>query len=268
MTQLIDQLRASRIYDLGQPYFTGMPHYPTHPPFLYSLTKQHGDYVSRTGMSSAAEAISLGSHVGTHIDGLCHFSCCGKVFGGVEAESIQSMGAGFSKMGIDTVAPIIRRAVLFDVAGFLRVESLAHDFAITPDVLQQIASARGLTLNAGDVALLRTGWGQYWRDQRRYINGGVRSAQPTCPGPELDAAKWLSGHGIFAAGSDTVAFERVPSADMPVHVHLLVESGIHIIECLNLEELARDGVREFAFVASPMKIEGGTGAPVRPLAFA
>ena len=71
---------------------------------------------------------------------------------------------------------------------------------------------------------------------------------------------------MFAAGSDTVAFERVPSPEMAVHVHLLVECGIHIIECLNLEEMARDGVREFGFVASPMKIEGGTGAPVRPLA--
>jgi kynurenine formamidase len=53
---------------------------------------------------------------------------------------------------------------------------------------------------------------------------------------------------------------------MPVHVHLLVESGIHIVECLNLEELAADRVYEFQFIAAPMKIRGATGAPVRPLA--
>jgi len=53
---------------------------------------------------------------------------------------------------------------------------------------------------------------------------------------------------------------------MPVHVHLLVENGIHIIEALNMEELARERVYEFLFVAVPMKIQGGTGAPVRPLA--
>jgi kynurenine formamidase len=63
-----------------------------------------------------------------------------------------------------------------------------------------------------------------------------------------------------------VAFEKSPVAEMPVHVHLLVESGIHIIECLNLEELAADGVAEFFFVGVPMKIRGATGAPVRPLA--
>ena len=55
---------------------------------------------------------------------------------------------------------------------------------------------------------------------------------------------------------------------MPVHVHLLVESGIHIIEALNLEELARDRVYEFVFVAAPLKIRGGTGSPIRPLALA
>ncbi|HEX5229609.1 MAG TPA: hypothetical protein VFW44_17980 [Bryobacteraceae bacterium] len=60
----------------------------------------------------------------------------------------------------------------------------------------------------------------------------------------------------------------MPAASMPVHVHLLVESGIHIIEALNLEELARDRVYEFAFVAAPLKIRGGTGAPLRPLALA
>jgi kynurenine formamidase len=53
---------------------------------------------------------------------------------------------------------------------------------------------------------------------------------------------------------------------MPVHVHLLVESGIHIIEVLNLEELARDRAYEFLFVGAPLKVRGGTGAPMRPVA--
>ena len=75
-----------------------------------------------------------------------------------------------------------------------------------------------------------------------------------------------AGFGYFAAGSDTAAFERVPAPDMPVHVHLLVERGIHILECLNLEELAAAGVREFLFIAAPLRIEGATGSPIRPLA--
>jgi kynurenine formamidase len=55
---------------------------------------------------------------------------------------------------------------------------------------------------------------------------------------------------------------------MPVHVHLLVEHGIHIIECLNLEELAKAAVKEFLFIALPLKLEGATGSPVRPVAVA
>jgi len=47
-----------------------------------------------------------------------------------------------------------------------------------------------------------------------------------------------------------------------------VESGIHIIECLNLEELAAAEVTEFLFVAAPLKIRGGTGSPIRPFALA
>ena len=75
----------------------------------------------------------------------------------------------------------------------------------------------------------------------------------------------MSERKIFAAGADTVAFEKTPSA-MDVHVHLLVENGIHIIECLNLEQLASDDVKEFTFIALPLKITGGTGSPIRPIA--
>jgi len=82
----------------------------------------------------------------------------------------------------------------------------------------------------------------------------------------VGANKGLIGVGLFAAGSDTLTFEKVPAETMPVHVHLLVECGIHIIECLNLEELAAARVRSFVFVAAPLKIRGATGAPLQPLA--
>ncbi len=251
MTALWDQLTKARVYDLSQTYFTGMPHYPTHPPFLFGLTKRHGDSVGPAGHSSAADAIAMGSHLGTHIDALCHFSCGGKLHGGDEAEPVQSYGGGLQKFSVDTIAPILRRGVLIDVAGKAPV---AADFEITP------AHLEGADVRAGDIVLLRTGWGSYYEDARKFVN------DTRCPGPGLAAAQWLSARGIFAAGSDTVPFERSPDPKMPVHVHLLVESGIHIIECLNLEELARDGVREFLFVGAPMKIRGATGAPIRPLA--
>jgi kynurenine formamidase len=260
MSLLLESLRKARVYDLGQPYFVGMPHHPSHPPFLFSLSKKHGDLVSPAGTSSAAEAITLGGHVGTHIDALCHFSREGKLHNGGEAEQVQSYGGGFRALSVDTIAPIVRRGVLLDIAAEAGVETLPADFTVTAEHLEKASRAAGVEVGAGDVALLRTGWARLFREAARFIR------QVAGPGPELEGARWLSDRGVFAVGADTVAFERVPSADMPVHVHLLVERGIHIIECLNLEELSRDQVYEFAFIGAPMKIEGGTGAPLRPLA--
>src|SRR4051794_14939712 len=237
-----------------------MPHFPTHPPFLFGLTKKHGDYVGPAGMSSAADSISFGGHLGTHMDALNHFSCGGKLHGGVEVESVQSYGGGVNHKSIETVAPILRRGVLLDIAAQLGVESLAKDFTITPEHLDQALRDQQTAIEPGDVVLIRTGWGRYYEDARRYIS------ETHCPGIGIDAARWLSSRSIFAAGSDTVALELLPNPAMPVHVHLLVEFGIHIIEVLNLEELARDRVYTFVFVATPLKIRGGTGAPVRPLA--
>jgi kynurenine formamidase len=258
--ELIRLLRTAKPYDLGQPYFPGMPHWPSHPPFLYGLTKKHGEQVLDGGFSSAAESISLGTHVGTHIDALCHVSRGGLLHGGLAAEGRQSYQNGIELLSIDTVAPIFRRGVLLDIAGLAGCDALPEDFTVTVEHLEEACHKERVTVEQGDVVLVRTGWAAFWNDPIRYING-VRA-----PGPEPPGARWLSQKGIFAAGSDTVAFERVPSPGMGVHVHLLVESGIHIIEALNLEELARGRVYEFAFAALPLKIRGGTGSPVRPVA--
>ena len=262
MTPLLDALAGARvtsykIYDLGQPYFAGMPHHPSHPPYLFGMVKQHGDYRGPAGNSSASDALALGSHVGTHIDALCHFSCGGKLHGGAEAEENQSATGGLKKFSIDGVAPILRRGVLLDVAGAEDVEALPEDFEIGP---AQLERAQRAEIRRDDVVLIRTGWAKYFEDAVKFISE-VRG-----PGPGLAGAQWLSRQGIYAAGSDTVAFEKVPDAGMPVHVHLLVESGIHIIECLNLEELAAAGASEFLFVALPLKLRGATASPIRPVA--
>ena len=261
--KFLNLLDGARVYDLAQPYFIGMPHFPTHPPFLFSLNKAHGDLTLPNGGSSAAETITLGGHVGTHIDALCHFSCAGKLYGGLEPK--QSYSEGINQLSVDTIAPMLRRGVLLDVAGHEKMDALPIEFTVTPELLDAIARSEGVEVRKGDIVLLRTGWAKFWNNQKRYVTGG-RGAHPSGPGPEAPGARWLSSRGVFAAGSDTIAFERVPSPNMEVHIHLLVEHGIHIIEALNLEELARERVYEFLFVAAPLKIRGGTGSPIRPVA--
>lgn len=251
-------MQLPKPYDLAQPYFWGMPHFPTHPPFLYGLTKKHGEFVMPNQGSSAADSISLSGHTGTHIDALNHFSCGGLLYGGANVDEVQSYTGGVQHLSAEQIAPIVRRGVLLDIAALLGVEALEADMAITPE---HLSAAERAPIREGDIVLIRTGWGRYFEEPVRYLN------QTHCPGCNLEAAVWLSGRGIFAAGSDTIAFEKTPSQEMPVHIHLLVEKGIHLIENLNLEQLAADRINEFLFVAAPLKIRGGTGAPVRPLAF-
>ena len=268
MNELLEAIRQRTIYDLAQPYFVGMPHFPTHPPYLFGLTRKHGDMLLEGKVSSSAEAIAFGGHVGTHIDALCHFSCDGKLHGGIQASAVQSDHGGFSELSVDTVAPILRRGVLLDVASEMNMGSLPPDFAITPEHLDRALKTANTSVEPGDVVLLRTGWARFFPEASRYVTGRQGGHAVTGPGPELEAARWLSERKVFAAGSDTIAFEKVPAASMPVHVHLLVESGIHIIEALYLEELARNRIYEFVFVAAPLKIRGGTGSPIRPIALA
>ena len=267
MNDLLDRIRAHRVYDLAQPYFAGMPHFPTHPPFVFGLTRKHGDMLLEGGISSSADSIAFGGHVGTHIDALCHFSCGGMLYGGIPANTVQNDSTGFTKLSVDTVAPILRRGVLLDIATEAKVDALPTDFVITPDLLDAALQTAQTAIQPGDIVLLRTGWARYFTDFAQYVTGGMGHSVAG-PGPGIEGARWLSERKVFAAGSDTIAFEKLPAPSMPVHVHLLVENGIHIIEALNLEDLARDRIYEFVFIAAPLKIRGGTGSPIRPLALA
>ena len=253
---LLASLRACRTIDLAQPYYVGAPHHPSHPAYLYSLNKKHGDYVNPGGASSAADAIALGTHVGTHIDALCHFSCNGQLHGGIEAAGVQSYAGGVERHTIDRVEPLVRRGVLARCREGARrgcsAERLCDSSGAPRELRRQCA--RGRCRSDPDRL------GKYWDDAAKFIS------EVHSPGPGLESAKWLSARRVFAAGSDTAPFEFAPSPEMSVHVHLLVESGIHIIECLNLEELSASGVTEFIFIALPLKIRGGTGSPIRPIA--
>ena len=83
-------------------------------------------------------------------------------------------------------------------------------------------------------------------------------------------AQWLCDRKIVMVGTDTWATEVVPPEDpdlpYPVHLMLLVRHGIYNIENLDLEELAKDKVYEFAFIFAPLRLKGATGSPGNPIA--
>lgn len=260
MQDLIDRLSRARLYDLSQPLHPGIPHFPTHPPFSFTLTKLHGETVLANGGTSAADAIALCTHNGTHIDALSHFSCGGFFYGGKAVDGNQSYTEGMAVHDVGGIKPVFRRGVLLDFPALEGVDELDAQYEMTPERLEAACRAQSVDVRAGDVVLLRTGWAKRWPDARRYLNGLQQ------PGPKLAGATWLSERDVFAVGSDTLVFEFMPSPVMEVHVHLLVERGIHIVENLALDELASARVQEFLFLAAPLPLKGATGSPVRALA--
>jgi kynurenine formamidase len=103
-----------------------------------------------------------------------------------------------------------------------------------------------------------------WPDQAKY-----RLADQA--GLGLEAAQWLvERQQAMLLGADNFGVENFPSKDpdnfVPVHTYLLAERGVSLLEALWLEDLAKDQVYEFVFIASPLKLRGGTASPLRPLA--
>jgi kynurenine formamidase len=257
-------LRSGSVYDLSQELRPGMPVYGPHPSYSISLYRRHSDPhpAPRAGGSSFAnEQIVTSAHVGTHIDALGHFSRHGMVHGGCPADSIESVH-GLAVHDVTGIGPLVRRGVLLDVAGQRGLEHLPPGEAVTADELERSAEEAG-GVQRGDVALIRTGWGRLWSDPTRF-----NDAAAGWPGPDDCAAHWLVDHGVVAAGTDTPAFEAIPTPGDSVHAILLVDAGVYIIENLNLEELAAAHRRDFLFVALPLPIVGATGSPLRPVAIA
>ena len=255
---------AAAVYDLSRPYTIGMPQSPNHPAYWHTLPRRHGDRVRADGGSAANDLIVMGTHVGTHMDALAHVSQDGLLHGGVDAAGAQT-GGRFDRHGIDTVEPLVCRGVLLDVPAVLGMGACEPAHEITPQELASAAQRQGTAPAPGDVVLVRSGWAQRWDDRDAYIghDTGV-------PGPGAAGAAWLAEQRPRAVGADTIAFEQLDAekghALLPAHRILLVDSGINIIETLDLEALARDGIYEFLAVIVPLTLVGATGSPVRPLA--
>lgn len=261
LATLLASLQQAVVYDLAQPLQPGIPHHPFHPPFLYSMGRMHSDLVTGGGVSAASDFFALGGHTGTHIDALGHVSCNGILHGDLNADDFQDKTSGLKTLGIEQMAPIMRRGVLLDVAAYRGVVCLEPGEGIDAAALAATKEAQGVTIERGDAVLVRTGWSRYFNEPRRYV-----SFQEGTPGVTEDGARWLLDQGAALVGGDTIAFEQMPNPAMPVHRLMLVEAGVPIVEVLNLEELSAARCYEFLFVCIPLKITGATGSPARPLA--
>lgn len=263
----IDSLLSARVYDLEQPRFAGMPIHESHRPgYFYALHRRHRDtYEPRENgpRSSASGVLNMMEHSGTHLDALCHQANELRMFGDLSVE-VEETPAGFKHLGVETVPPLLCRGVLLDVCGHKGQSVLPARYGITADDLASCAAAQGVEVRANEVLLVRTGYGALWcGEERVYLDAAGISKSGTL---------WAADKGVVAVGADNMGWdvpdERDPETGAThfAHLYLLPRKGIYIIENVNLEELARDRRWEFAFIGVPLKFQGATGSPLRPLA--
>lgn len=277
-TEVLQALRLPSqgiVYDLDPGRFAGMPLYQGHPPWQLVTyrtprgVRNQGDQKwleenNDANVSIMTEMLIACMHSGAHVDALAHITCGTDAHwhGGYSADEHLS---DFGPMHHDasTIKPIIARGVLVDVATTLGYERLPASYPVSVEEFERALERQGTTIAPGDVVLVRTGQMSVWPDRERWN-------ETSGAGITLPIADRLVEAGVRALGGDTETVEVMPSIvegnPHPVHVRLLIESGVHLIECLYLEDLARDGTHEFLFIALPAKITGATASLVRPVA--
>jgi len=137
---------------------------------------------------------------------------------------------------------------------------------ITAADLEAMSAHAGVTVGQGDAIVIRTGWPTVFAESpERYWAGE--------PGLSSEAAQWLAARDIALVASDNSAISGLnvegradETLEDDIHMIFLWRHGIYLIEMLWLEELAAVGQATFLFVVAPLKIVGGTGSPVNPLA--
>jgi kynurenine formamidase len=272
---ILSRVSGGLAYDLSVEYFIGMPswqaagdpHYRiwmTHTPHgtviddPLSLGAEMNGHVSYTGA-----AISMYTHMGTHIDALNHFGLNGEIWNGFKAKD--HLGdRGWTVAGAEKLPPIIARGVLIDVAAAKGMDMLPDGYRVTRKDLVQALEKQQVQLQTGDVVLIRTGRMQHYEDAAAYMKNP--------PGMGMSAARFLvEESGAMIVGADNLSFEAFPSEVegnyVPLHTYLLAEQGAPILELVYLEDLSRDRIHEFAFIGGSLKLRGSDAAPLRPIAF-
>lgn len=285
--KLWNTIRKARVIDLSHTWTAQSPIASVNPPYSFSLAATHANTRGTFGdggqLSFTSEIMSWsGQHGAPSIDAIGHIGRNGKLFGGVDAAAATSNlgGLGVSGTGAHLAMDkfpndlLINRGVLLDVARWVQGDSspLPATFEITAAHLKDAAQRQGVRVRRGDTVFIRTGWGQHFAsDPATSPYAGSSS-----PGPGLDAAEYLIQSGARVVGNDTLTFEQRPPIAFPppthqlqvfpVHMRLIADSGVFIIENLNLEELSAARAYEFTVVTPPIKVLGGTGSALRAFA--
>jgi kynurenine formamidase len=234
---------AQKIVDLTHPFDANTIYWPTEAGFV--LTSEHAGMTDK-GYYYASNALTTPEHGGTHVDAPLHF---------------WEKGASVDAIPLEQ---LIGPAVLVDVSEKVRAN---RDHQVAVEDFLAWERAHGI-IPKGAIVLIRTGFGAYWPDRRRYLGTDERGeagvANLHFPGLLPHAAEWLADtRKIHAVGLDTASIDHGPSKLFGSHVALF-RRGVPAFE--NVANLDRLPAKGFTVVALPMKIAGGSGGPLRIVA--
>jgi kynurenine formamidase len=254
-------IRTGQVFELGRVLESSMPLFGTRK--FEINTKRTGPSLGSNQRRSNEEVVftELGQ-VGTQFDMFSHQTIGNKFYNCFDNDEIATRN-GFTKLGIEKIGTLFTRGVLIDVAAFKNVPMLPAGYEITVADLEGALRKQAVSINPGDAVLIHSGYGRLWGSDNATYNKDT-------PGIGAPAAEWLAKQDVMLIGADTYGVEAAPNPDksisLPVHQIALVVNGIFLLENLNLSELAAAKAHEFAFIVQPLKMKGGTGSTVAPVA--
>jgi len=237
-------------------------------PAVHYMTTQHKDDTGAGQLRFAKDFVGADYHQDghTHIDALCHVAYQGLLYNGSPASSVTARGA--AHCSIEVLANgLVGRGVLLDIPRVRGVPWLEPGQHVFRDDLEAAELAQGVVVREGDVLLVRTGHTRRLRELGPWRTAELKAGlHPT-------AMSFVADRAVAALGSDgnsDTAPSSTEGVDFPIHLLTLNAMGVHLLDYLQLEDLLaacqRAGRWEFLFVAAPLRIVGGTGSPLNPLA--
>lgn len=271
-------VKKGQVLSLAIPLSPRTPTDPSRPPmqhFVRSARLRVADHGWGGESEFADDWISMSPQTGTQWDGLCHAFRDGRIYNGYDAGQAINPHIGARKCSIDRLATyFVTRGVLLDIPRYKGWEEEGHlpgGFAVKSEDLEGAMRSQSVEVRRGDALMVRTGWLAFWyqatpRERERFYD--------QAPGLGMSTAEWLHAREVACLGVDNVAVEVQPTEDgssmLPLHPVLLRDLGLTIGELFWFEDLAKacaeDRTYDFLFVGQPLRISGGLGSPINPLA--
>jgi kynurenine formamidase len=237
-------------------------------PAVHYMTASSGADIGSGSLHFLKDYVGVDYHNDghTHIDALCHVAYEGLLYNAKAEDAVTAHGAPVD--AIDVVKDgLIGRGVLLDVPRVRGERWLAPGEHIFREDLEAAEIGQALTVGPGDILLVNTGHARRLRELGPWDTAHAKA------GLHPSALTFIADRGVAAMGSDgnsDTAPSSTEGVDFPIHVLAINAMGVHLLDYLQFEDLRavceRTGRWEFLFVAAPLRIVGGTGSPINPIA--